>query len=682
MIAFSLSIFLSAFLLFIAQPLLAKKLLPWFGGGPAVWLSIVLFFQSILLLGYFYAYLLTKIKSLKKQVKVHLVLFIASLIFIPTLPVESKMLLEAWPPVGVFGILLVTLCLPGLIICASSPLLQYWYCQCYKTDYPYRYYALSNAGSLIGLVAFPFLFEPFLGLEFQLYGWSFLYIVYLIAASTCLYIVYQKGPFQTLATKHVSPSLKFSVVFSWIVLTFLSCALLLTTTQIMLQNVAGFPLLWVAPLSLYLISFILTFSYPAIYINYAWSALFIGICAIICLYFSHHMMTLTNQIVLYCGLLFSGCMICHGELYRLKPDASHLTTYYLFIALGGVLGGIFVNLVAPLIFNQWWDFYITIFGILLCIGIFVSLDRFSKPLRFALNSVFVLSVALLSFLFYAHYQKTNEDVVLKHRNFFGSFEVTERFANKEEFHYRTVTNGSIIHGKQFLFGQKRSNATTYYSPQSGIGLAINFEHTLRKMEPNPGLSIGVIGLGAGTIAALTQPRDRLRFYEIDPDIEKMARDYFYYLQDSRAKIEVIIGDGRIKLQEELASFGPLLFDVLAIDAFTGDSIPVHLLTREALDIYLSHLAPNGILAFHVSSRYVDLYPPLQTLASKLNLFLFTTQNDEDINNGVFSSKWILMSRKGEVGAYLYLHNSLLFPPDQMTPVWTDDFSCLLPIIRW
>ncbi|MGD9591385.1 MAG: fused MFS/spermidine synthase [Candidatus Berkiella sp.] len=681
MIAFSLSIFLSAFLLFIAQPLLAKKLLASFGGTPTVWLSIVLFFQSILLLGYLYAFILTKIKRLKLQVHIHVVLLITSVAFIPVIPIESKLFLQAWPPLGVFGILAATLCLPAMVIAASSPLLQYWYCQCYQTQYPYRYYALSNAGSLIGLLAFPFLLEPFFGLQFQLYGWSLLYIVYLCTAGVCLYIVYHQKTKQT-KDAALNPPLKKSSMLFWVILTFLSCALLLSSTQIMLQDVAGFPLLWVVPLSLYLISFIITFSYPSLYVNYAWAALFIGICATLFYYFSHHALSLTNQIFLYCGLLFSGCMICHGELYQLKPDKTHLTTYYLLIALGGVLGGVFVNLIAPLIFNQWWEFYGSIFGILGCLGILITINYSNKPSQPVISTVWLISFISLGALLYLHLKNAHQDVMLSHRNFFGGFEVTERFANNHELHYRTLTNGSILHGKQFLFPEKRNNATTYYSQQSGVGLAIAYQREIKRNTALPGLSIGVIGLGSGTLAALTESQDTLRFYEIDPDVEKIARNYFYYLKDARATTHVIIGDGRLKLLEELKTKGSCQFDVLAIDAFNGDAIPVHLLTLQALEIYLEHLAPQGILAFHTSSRYVDLLAPLQALASKMHLYMFTTFNNEDLNNGIFNAQWVLMSKSGDIGPFLYLKQSLLFPEEKIIPVWTDDYNYLLSVIKW
>jgi hypothetical protein len=685
--AFSLSIFLSAFLLFIIQPLLAKKLLPWFGGSPAVWLSIVLFFQSALLIGYLYAFALTKIKQQSTQVIIHCTLLLCSLIFIPIVPFEKALALTLWPPVGVMAVLAGTLFLPGIIICASSPLFQYWYCQCFQTDFPYRYYALSNFGSLLGLLAFPFLLEPFLGLNIQLYLWSGLYIVYLVSSVACAIFVLRSTRTKAQELTNITENSTLSKVslLKWIVLTMLSCALLLTTSQVTLQDIASFPLLWIIPLSLYLISYIVTFSYPKLYYRPLWVSIFTVLCLTIFYYPSHHKLLLATQLCIYSLLLFSGCMICHGELIRLKPNKAWLTTYYLAIAVGGVLGGIFVNVIAPFVFNQWWDFYLTLIGIFLCAAYFyfTTVQLQSVIFRRTLSGVWALSFAALNILLYYHMDNLHQDVIYKHRNFFGVFEITERNPFYPEYHYRTLNNGNILHGKQYMEPSRRNLATSYYSPQSGVGLALNYARHLKKAQPHyQGLRIGVIGLGAGTIAALSTPGDFLRFYEIDADIASIAKDYFYYLHDAKAATQVVIADGRVALNNSLKAYGSENYDVLAIDAFTGDAIPLHLLTIEAFKIYLAHLSENGILAVHISSRYIDLYPPLQSLASQLHLFTYTTHNDEDYPHGIFSSQWILMSRQPDIGAYLYQERALLFPDKRISPIWTDDFNYLLSVIRW
>jgi hypothetical protein len=685
--AFSLAIFLSAFLLFIIQPLLAKKLLAWFGGSPTVWLSIVLFFQSALLLGYLYAFALTKIKRQSTQAIIHSILLVCSLLFIPIAPLESAFAMTLWPPIGVMTVLSATLLLPGILICASSPLFQYWYCQCYQSDFPYRYYALSNFGSLLGLLVFPFVLEPLLGLSVQLYLWSGLYIIFILSSAACVMLLLRSNQSLPIVQQQAIEEAPLSAlsVLKWIILTMLSCSLLLTTSQVTLQDISSFPLLWIIPLSLYLISYIITFAKPHWYYRPIWVGIFTILCLFIFYEPHHHKLTLIFQIAVYSSLLFSGCMICHGELIRLKPNKKWLTTYYLAIALGGVLGGIFVNVIAPFLFNQWWDFYITLLGIFLCAAFFyyTTVGNQSTLVRHSLRFVWIISFAALNLTLYLHLRNLHQDVIYKHRNFFGVFEIAERNPNIPEYHYRTLNNGSILHGKQYLEASRRNLATSYYSQQSGIGLALEFARNSKKSEPHyQGLRIGVIGLGTGTIAALTAKGDLLRFYEIDADIAKIAKDYFYYLQDAKSAIDVVIGDGRVALKDKLQESGSENYDVLAIDAFTGDAIPLHLLTIEAIKIYLSHLSENGILAFHISSRYIDLYPPLQSLATKLNLFTFSTHNAEDINTGVFASQWILISRRPEIGAYLYQNNALFFPDKRITPIWTDDFNYLLSVIRW
>lgn len=681
--AFSLSIFLSAFLLFIIQPLLAKKLLPWFGGSPAVWLSIVLFFQSALLIGYLYAYCLTKITRLNAQVFIHLSLLLLSLLFIPLNPLEEIATLSLWHPIAIIAVLSTTLLLPGIIISASSPLFQYWYCQCYQTDFPYRYYALSNFGSLLGLLAFPFVLEPLLGLNIQLSIWSGLYLLYIVSSTFCLMVVARQAKLKHKETVIVQEKLAHLKVAFWIALTLLSCALLLTTTQVMLQNVASFPLLWVIPLALYLITFIITFSYPKVYYRPLWLGVYTLLCASVFYFSSHHKLMLSAQISIYASLLFSGCMICHGELIRSKPSKQHLTTFYLAIAFGGVFGGLFINIIAPLFFNEWWDFYLVLLAIF-SFGAVLSCQS-ARPRsinHFVRISSCMMGFMGLSVLLYSHLRHIHEDIIYHHRNFFGAFEVADRNKDLGEYHYRALYNGNILHGQQFLTAHKQTMATSYYSVGSGIGHALTYQRLLKNQAPfNQGLRVGVIGLGSGTIATLTENGDFLRFYEIDPDIHKIARKYFSYLDNAKAAIDVTIGDGRLKLAQAL-KIGSENYDVLAIDAFNGDAIPVHLLTLEAMQIYLSHLAPNGILAFHVSSRYIDLYPPLQALASKLNLYAFITYNDEDRSNAIYTSEWVLITRRPELGAYLYQEKALSFHAERMENIWTDDFNYLLSVIRW
>lgn len=682
MLAFGTSIFLSAFLLFIVQPLLAKKLLPWFGGAPTVWLCIILFFQSMLLIGYLYAYFLAKISRVSIQVGIHISLLCLSLCFIPLVPLESYAALPVWPPIAIFALLSMTLLLPVAIISSTSPLLQHWYCHTYQSVFPYRFYALSNLGSLLGLLAFPFLLEPYLGLDHQLSLWSLFYGVYFVSSGICLILVARKGHTHIIPSKAaeaVRPS-KHHIV-SWLILTALSCALLLSTTQIMMQNVISFPLLWIIPLTLYLLTFIITFSTPRSYYRPFWMIVYAALTGLLFYIPSHHQFFLMVQICMFSGLIFSGCMICHGEVAKLKPHPQYLTFYYLILACGGVLGAMLVNIVAPLFFTEWWEFYVTLLGILLYSGYLVFYKQTPQPGRVFSVSKYTWQGACvgLAGLLAFHIHKTNEDVIMHHRNFFGKAEIVEKYS-ASDYHLRQLRNGSIIHGQQYLDPEKRLSATTYFSPQSGVGLAMDFQRQHKFIQK--GLRIGVIGLGTGTIAALTQPDDDLHFYEIDPDIEAIARKYFYYLADAPAKTQVSIGDGRMILAKALQNQGSENYDILAIDAFNGDAIPLHLLTIEAMQIYLSHLNPTGLLAIHISSRYMDLFPPIQSLAQSLGLNAYIAANHSDNLNSVYVSEWVLISRQTDIGLFLFQKGALTFNQQRMDKPWTDDRNNLLSVVKW
>jgi len=686
-LAFSASIFLSAFLLFIIQPLLAKTLLPLFGGSPAVWLSNLVFYQAALLMGYTYAYFVAKLPRLSWQAILHLGLLVLSLFILPITPAKELAQLSWWQPLTVFAVLGTTLLLPVVVLSATSPLLQYWYYHSYHSDFPYRYYALSNLGSLLGLFAFPLLLEPFFGLKIQLTWWSIGYGIFFVTCGACAWLMLKRRE-RIEKDPETASSVGFNALFCWLLLTAMSCALLLTTTQVMLQNVIGLPLLWVVPLALYLISFILIFYQPKIYYRPFWAVLFLCLAAAIFYLPTHHQLTLLVQIIAFSLLLLSGCMICHGEVYLLKPNKQHLTFFYLMIALGGVLGGLFVNLISPLIFNEWWDFYGVIFGIflyLICVPI--SQASFSSQKPPSLIQRVILPVSMFVFiglvvLLVRTMKETHKDIVFMHRNFLGVFEVAEKY-KKDKDYLRILRNGNIMHGQQYMKQSMRTMATTYYNQKSGIGLAVEFLRQQNIISSQP-LRIGAIGLGTGTIAALARKGDFVRFYELDPDIEKAAKAYFYFLIDTYAKTEVSIGDGRLSLQQEWQKSGSQKFDLIAVDAFNGDAIPLHLLTKEAFEIYLNHLKPNGILAFHISSRYLDLYPPLQALASELRLHAYLSNHkpgDKD-DRWISTSEWLLISRQPQIGLFLFKRDAITFRNARMMDVWTDDFNYLLPIIRW
>lgn len=681
MLAFSISIFLSALLLFIIQPLLAKTLLPLFGGSPAVWLSNLVFYQMTLLLGYAYAYFVTKLPRFSWQAILHVSLLALSLLVLPITPASELSALSWWQPLTVFAVLSSTLLIPVMALSATGPLLQYWYYQSYHSDFPYRYYALSNFGSLLGLFAFPLLLEPFFGLKAQLLWWSIGYGLFLITCSSCAVITFKKNHAMNVIVKPKSRILK-KALLTWLLLTALSSALLLTTTQVMLQSIIGFPLLWVIPLALYLISYIIIFYQPRWYSRSVWVSLFLILSAFIFYLPTHHQLTLLVQIVAFALLLLCGCMICHGEIYLSKPDKDHLTFYYLMMALGSVIGGLFVNLVSPLIFNESWDFYGTILAIFLYV-IAVPIFKAAKSGTLLYRSLLPLSLFVfvgLIALINLNFKKTHVDLIYTQRNFLGKFEVAERDKGGE-YHLRMLRNGNILHGQQYMDPSFRNVATTYYNQKSGLGLAIDFLR-YNNINTQNRLRIGAIGLGAGTIATLAYKGDYVRFYELDPDIEKVANKYFSFLAESPAQTEVIIDDGRLALTKEWEQHGSQNFDIIAVDAFNGDAIPFHLLTIEAFKVYLNHLKPNGILAFHISSRYVDLYPPLQALATELGLSAYVSNYSPKNERWISQSEWLLISRQPDIGLFLFNRGAINFRFARMTDIWTDDYNYLLPIMRW
>lgn len=682
-ILFSITTFLSAFLLMMIQPIFAKKLLPWFGSAPTAWLSVIWFFQGALFFGYLYAYMLNRLKNPWHQSIVHSGLMLACCAFIPIEPHVFNNLDNLWQPVAILTVLSASILLPTLLICSSSPLLQSWYARQHQGDLPYRYYAVSNLGSLLGIFAFPLFLEPLFGLTRLFSVWSGLFVVLLLCLTGCMVLSFPKTYGKTKpaevsvpVSKENHPTLqRFGF---WILLSFLSSALLLGTTQIMLQNVLSFPLLWIIPLALYLISFICIFGWPKTGYRPLWLMVFTLVAAIVLSLPSHHHLTLIHQLIVYSVLLFSGCMICHDALNQSKPAPAYLTQFYLAIAFGGMIGGLFVDLIAPLIFIEWWDFYVPVLLILSFAGFQYLNQQFSDLTRtIAMGSWTLVSFAFMGILAF-HYLQMDEGVIYQHRNFYGRCEITE-IKDPDGVIQRTLRHGAIMHGQQFLTPGKRQQPSSYFSLQSGVGMAV---HYLRQQHPEKAIKVGVVGLGTGTIAALMAPNESLHFYECDPDIVKIAQEKFTYLRECPANIDVILGDGRLSLQKAYDQQQLGHYDLLAIDAFNGDAIPMQLITLEAIKLYLAHLDNNGIVAFHISSRYLDLYPTLQAAAKVANVYAFLTHNSSNYKKGISSSEWVLLSRDPNLGVYLYQNNALFFRQERQDAPWTDDFSYILSAIKW
>jgi len=693
-LAYGLAIFSSAFLLFEVEPLIAKIILPWFGGAAAVWTTCLLFFQVVLLLGYLYAHLLTRSFRPRTQGHVHAALLAASLLVLPILPRDS------WKPTGLenpaWRILLllgVTVGLPFFLLSSTSPLLQAWYAQRRAGSAPYRFYALSNAGSLLALLSYPILVEPRLSTSHQAVGWSLAYAaVVVLCAAVALSPRGEiaSGPPPADSPSPAAPRPDWKTQTLWIALAACASALLLAITNHISQNIAAVPFLWVIPLSLYLLSFILCFE------GHAWyqRGFFLRMLGVVlggmtyALASSFDNSPLFALIPLFCIGLFVCCMFCHGELARLKPAPAHLTSFYLMISLGGALGAVFVALLAPHIFRGYYELPIALGSCAVLVLVVNRRDPGSQFYKARWQPAWLVLVALVVAVIASLFVTVRDQAARTRRmvrNFYGVLSVLDQVGPNavlvqgtaqhpldDDTRFRKLMNGTIDHGLQFLAPARRRQPTSYYGPGSGAGL------TLQDLGERGPLRAGFIGLGAGTLAAYGRPGDRYIFYEINPLVVQIAHQEFSFLQDSQAGIEIVPGDARLSLERE----SPQGFDVLVVDAFSGDSIPVHLLTREAFALYFRQLKPDGVLAVHVSNKYLYLQPVVEAAAAWLGKKAMLVVSDADEPKGIYRAQWILLSGQDAFFSQPEIAKAgQLLTPKSSTQLWTDDYSSLYRILK-
>ena len=680
----ALTIFVSAFLLFLVQPIIAKQILPWFGGSAAVWTTCLVFFQCMLLAGYLYADWTTRRLSAKRQASVHLGLIVIALVLLPIIPdVGWKPGGEEEPGLRILLLLTATIGLPYFLISTTSPLVQSWFSRSHAGVSPYRLFALSNLASMLALLGYPFLIEPWITTRHQALGWSFGFVLF---AALIGVLAWQRiraedaGPaLNTMANQsdelardtHL-PSVRDKL--TWIALSGLAAVFLLAITNHLTENISSIPLMWVVPLSLYLLTFILCFdskdSWPGWY-RRKW---YLPLLAVLLVAMSWTLADkdfeyrLYWQVGVFSAGLFVACMFCHGELVALKPPSRHLTTFYLMISIGGALGALLVGVIAPLTLPAYYELE-------LCIIALAALATFLMWRKVHL-SVVIVGVAITLFTALAGWYAASEfgkNVIVMTRNFYGTLRVRETPEPTMEYRRRTLIHGAISHGDQYMWSPINRDPTTYYKEKSGIGRILLLLKSLRPDQPR---HVGIVGLGAGTIAAYGATGDVLRFYEINPQVITIARRDFTYLKDSDAKIEIALGDARLNLEREPARG----FDVLAIDAFSSDAIPMHLITREAVEIYEKHLNATGVIAFHVSNRYLDLKPVVNAIAESRGLA--ATWIRETYNDGGTRSDWILLAKdKTLLGKPEILEGSRAIPPTPNRRVWTDDFNNLLQALR-
>jgi len=689
MFIFAISIFLSAFLLFQIQPMIGKFILPWFGGTPAVWSTTMLFFQVLLTGGYAYAYwLIGRVKS-NRQSLIHIILSAFAILVLATLaffwkspitpPTSLKPADVSFPILDIFKLLIVSVGLPYFVLASNGPLMQAWFSRIFPQNSYARLYALSNLGSLLGLLAYPTLIEPNLSLKDQGWLWSIGFICFGILIIVIAIQNRRAAPPSSPITVSVPSSGRpaSALLTLWVVLSATASLLLLSITNQISQEVAVIPFLWILPLSLYLLSFILTFSGEHGYNRKFYAGLFaFSVVLMLFVLINVKSMHVYVQIVAYCLMMFSACMLCHGELYRLRPDASQLTSFYFMVSVGGALGGVFTSLIAPVIFNGYWEFVIA-FAMALALWFSVIRQRtenHSAWVRFMLTIFFVPTI-LLSLI------GNLTGTLFSQRNFYGVIRVREEtLAGFTEPAY-TMSHGITVHGLQFIKPELRDTPTTYYIPEGGAGLALlNHPRTSGK-----GLKVGVLGLGAGTLATYGQPGDEYRFYEINSIVVNLAEGqggYFSFLKDSKAHITTVLGDARISLERELAGGYPQNFDVLVLDTFSSDSIPVHLVTKEAFDLYLKHLAPEGVIAAHISNRHLDLRPVFWQLAKYYGLHIVGVTYPGDTHGG-YPTDWLLLARNPALleAPAIQKHSVDLSGYSTNLKLWTDDYSNLFQVLK-
>ena len=778
MLLYAFTVFCSAFLLFSVQPLIGKFLLPWFGGAPAVWTTCILFFQGLLLVGYSYAHFLSDRCSARVQRSVHLCLLGLSILFLvarqgiwnsPLLPDARWKPPDSSHPIWrVILFLSVSVGGPFFILSTTGPLVQRWFNRTFVGRSPYRLYALSNLGSLLALVGYPMFIEPFLPLRAQAIWWTAVYMVFVLSCWGCV-LQMSRFPEPSEAPSQFEPN-GIGIVKAnapgwtdyalWLGLSAGPSVLLLAITNQLCQEVAVVPFLWVVPLAIYLLSFIACFESDRIYRRSIFMAALSAALVLACfVLFKGVKIRIPGQVLSYSFLLASFCMVCHGELSRLKPSPARLTSFYLMIALGGATGGVFVGLLAPLIFTGFWELHwgIWLCGLLVCLALLKDrtswiyqdhpdpacllillllgmagyywkediLDRLNESglmtihpfwallcllglgsgvimwafwwiithLKRPLGAIVSLTVGLvlLGVLLHSRVRAYLEDSIWTARNFYGVLVVLDEDRDIALDHSLRLRHGRISHGLQFQDPAKRYLPTTYYGLNSGVGLALQLlpgrSSSANDSSPARGLRIGVVGLGVGTIAAYARPGDTVRFYEINPDVIRISLGsprYFDYLKECRGQVEIVTGDARLAMERELAQDNPQNYDLLAIDAFSSDSIPVHLLTEEAVQVYLKHLRkPDGILAFHITNRYLNLKPVVWQLAQRSGLQCRFVKSDS-VGDLAWESTWMLLAWNNRLlgtPEILKASTSVEINPGRLS-VWTDDFSNLFQVLKW
>ena len=683
-------VFLAAFLLFVMEPMAAKQLLPLFGGSSAVWVTCLVFFQAALLAGYFFAHWIARQRSTLVQACLVLgavVVVLGPVVLNAAIGAIGVTFQPNWgdsahPVSTIFSMLGVRIGLPFVLLSSTSPLLQVWWTRQMGGSVPYRLFALSNAGSLLALAMYPTVIEPNLSLRTQRALWTvgFLLFAFVLVWLQGRVIQRPQSSGEVLAVKSPAEAVTATQRWMWFLLPMGASMQLAAVTSHLSQDIAAIPLLWVLPLGVYLLTFIVAFDMPRLYQRSLVSRLLIVMLAALgyALARVDTKLPVGIAVLFYMVEVFISCWFCHAETYRLRPEtAVRSTGFYLTIAAGGVVGTFLVAIAGPLVFRANYDLALAFFTTAVLGAMALWNEGWSQRALWVTASVLLFGTTV------ALRVQFGRNALMRARNFYGSLRVTASDYDdsgdpkpqvpSDTGPVRVLMNGRIRHGMQMLAdAEHRKTPTTYYGTDSGIGIALE-----NCCEGRP-KRIGVIGLGVGTLAAYGQPGDTVTFYEINPLVEPIARNLFTYLRESAARISVVTEDGRLALEQAR----PQRFDVLAVDAFTGDAIPLHLLTREAMQVYRRQLAPGGAIAFHVSNSYVDLAPAIARVADSEGLQTRVVESFAVPAEGAYRATWVLVSANPAFFEIPAVHAAaMLIPRRPDLRVWTDDYTSLLPVMR-
>lgn len=686
--AFACTMALAGFLLFQVQPVLAKYILPWFGGSAATWIVAMLFFQVALLAGYGLAYAITLPFPVATQVKIQLVLLVLSFLLLPITPSD------AWKPDDpsnptsrIVALLAVSVGVPYAVLATTSPLLSRWLAAADRSLHPARFFAASNLGSFFGLLTYPFIFERLLTSSEQTVLWSWGYGLYGLLFAVCAFVtlrhtrsggIADAGALLRLASGRDPLTL-------WIYYPALASILLLATTNAITQWSAVVPFLWILPLSLYLLTFVIAFGHRGLYNRTVYAIVFAVLAAIaVWLPFPDTSRELLAQLAVQCGAMFFGCMICHAEMVDLQPEPQRLPKFYLAISVGGALGGIAIALIAPLVFSDYFEHPIVLGAIGLTVAILLWRDNTRvASQRFAAAGITGIATAIATGGAAANELELRASLLERVRNFYGVVSIVREDTEKTRDESLVMRQAGVDQGSEFMTPARRMEPVCAYDWPSALGLALTHHAKRRADGPQTPLRIGVVGLGAGMVAALGRNGDTLRYYELNPAVPRLTRKYFYFVKDGKAKSDILLGDARLVLERQLREGQPQAFDILVMNAFRGASPPMHLMTKEAFEIYLAHMAPNGILAINFELDTFEMAPLHRGMAQAFGLEVrwFETKMRPGCEDVI---SWALYTKDKALFHVPAVREAISPWRDKGRDaiVWTDKSSNLMSILNW